>query len=227
MGDFSVDRCQVFENKGSIMVNSAARWGAYFLQLLPLVRIKPHSERIFTVSNCITFARILCVPFLVNAFLEKEWRIAFFIFLFASFTDFLDGYIARAMNETSVLGAILDPISDKIFLISLWTVLTISSPVYFIPEWFVWLVVLRELTILIGGGLMYWYKLDDFCAPTIWGKLTTATHIGFVFILFMSYFMGRPLVADYSILLAGVAIFTCFTWFSYLLRFFKALHEKP
>jgi CDP-diacylglycerol--glycerol-3-phosphate 3-phosphatidyltransferase len=69
------------------------------------------------IINIITLSRILCAPFIyicITAF--ESFGVAFLLFIFASITDFLDGYLARKFNATSELGRILDPIADKILI---------------------------------------------------------------------------------------------------------------
>ena len=68
--------------------------------------------------NAITLSRILCAILIyLFLFLESQYLIALFLFGIASFSDFLDGYIARKTNNESVLGEILDPIADKLLIV--------------------------------------------------------------------------------------------------------------
>ena len=74
-----------------------------------------------TIPNILSMFRILLIPVVVAAFyfdtLYSRW-IALFVFLFACFTDFLDGYLARSWSQTSRLGQALDPIADKLLVAS-------------------------------------------------------------------------------------------------------------
>jgi len=70
-----------------------------------------------TVPNALTLLRLLAVPVFIYASFRGEYRLAFFIFLGAAATDFLDGVIARKFNQRSRMGAIFDPAADKTMMI--------------------------------------------------------------------------------------------------------------
>ncbi len=75
---------------------------------------------IYLIPNLITYARLLSIPFIIIFYLSEIYILqflAFIIFILASISDFLDGYLARKLNQTSILGKILDPIADKLLVI--------------------------------------------------------------------------------------------------------------
>ncbi len=110
--------------------------------------------KIWTISNLLSLSRVfLLVPIFI--FLRRgteqngnEWAVIFMGI--AALTDYLDGASARWLNQRSQLGRILDPLSDKVCLLSIGIFLALPMRTYPIPWWFLGLTVLRDLLILVG-----------------------------------------------------------------------------
>ena len=87
---------------------------------------------IFKIPNILTIGRLILVPFLVFAFFLPgslgNW-LSFSIFVLASFTDFLDGFFARLLKQQSKLGELLDPIADKIIVVTALVLLVSSKQI--------------------------------------------------------------------------------------------------
>lgn len=98
-----------------------------------------------TIPNFITVFRFLLVPLVVYALLVGAWEWAFTGFLVAGISDGVDGFIARHFNQRSKLGAYLDPVADKVLLVSVFIVLGILGE---LPLWLVILAVSRDLLII-------------------------------------------------------------------------------
>ena len=75
---------------------------------------KPIVDEINTIPNAITLSRLAATPFLAYLILDQQYKLAFGGLVVFGFTDWLDGYIARNYNQTSVLGTFLDPFADKV-----------------------------------------------------------------------------------------------------------------
>lgn len=121
-----------------------------------------------TLPNWITLARLaLIVPLAIA--LEgghNVWALA--IFAIAAGTDWIDGYLARKLNQTSALGALLDPLVDKILVTTALAGLTFQGV---IPAWSVTLVLSREF--LITGLRAAAINAGIILSASIWGKLKT------------------------------------------------------
>ncbi|MDZ7957622.1 MAG: CDP-diacylglycerol--glycerol-3-phosphate 3-phosphatidyltransferase [Aulosira sp. DedQUE10] len=125
-----------------------------------------------TIPNWITFSRLLGIPFLLyglyNPSPQAKW-ICLAIFLVAALTDWLDGYLARKLNQISDLGKFLDPLVDKFLVLAPLMVLIELGKV---PAWGVFLILARELA--IAGWRV---NQTQITGANIWGKLKTVSQI--------------------------------------------------
>jgi len=106
-------------------------------------------------------------------------------------SDLLDGFLARIMKEKTYLGSILDPLADKVMLVSSYIVLTANS---IIPVWVTFTVLLRD--IILSSGFFILYKLSSKTrpSPTIISKITTLFQMGTVVYVLWS---GTRVYGDY------------------------------
>lgn len=105
--------------------------------------------RVLTVPNALTLSRLLAIPFIVGALLEGADRIAAVLFVLASFTDFLDGRLARrAGSVPTFIGRVLDPLTDRLLLSSVALVLAGRG---LLPGWAVAVLVGRDILALVGS----------------------------------------------------------------------------
>lgn len=99
------------------------------------------------LPNAITMSRIALVPVLILTLKDQHFGAALAVFLVAGVSDALDGFLAKRLNMTSRLGAILDPAADKILLVSAYVMLTILA---YVPFWLMLCVAFRDLLIVVG-----------------------------------------------------------------------------
>lgn len=135
------------------------------------------------LANKLTLFRIILVPIiLIIPFFNIQgnvWGIPItyliidIIFILASFTDKLDGYIARSKNQITTFGKFLDPIADKILVIVAMLILVEARR---LPAWIPAIVVIREF-IVSGYRLVAVEKSGEVIAASIWGKIKTATQM--------------------------------------------------
>ena len=142
-----------------------------------------------TFANRITIIRILLIPLFVWLTLdyirdyqkdqELEWErvLACVVFAIAAISDAVDGYIARRYHQKSELGTFLDPLADKILLVSALLLLSIrfkdGTPFDQLPLWFPVLVVSRDLMLLGGTVLIHMLAGRVTARPRIVGKCAT------------------------------------------------------
>lgn len=144
------------------------------------------THRIFTLANIVSFVRLLMVPAYLVLLLNGYDLAATLVFAVAAATDFLDGQIARRTHTVSRLGQLLDPAIDRILMITgVLGVFIVGR----IPLWVIVVVVVRDLYLLIGGGIL----LSRFRirVPVIYpGKFATT----FLFVGFAGLLLNWPLV---------------------------------
>lgn len=139
--------------------------------------------------------------------ITHHWGVAFYLFLTASVTDFIDGNLARLCNQKTFLGACLDPVADKILLLScFFTLAFVQSPLFTIPLWFVLLVLVKELIVIVGAAIILLNKNYLDVRPTILGKATTVAQISFILWLFACYFFHWLPVKTYYTMLGALLI---------------------
>jgi cardiolipin synthase len=191
-----------------------------------LSRIPTHEWRL-TFSTMITIMRIILAPCVVAAMLYGTWGKAFILFLVASMTDFLDGNMARLLNEQTFLGACLDPIADKILLLPCFMTLAfIKTPLFTIPLWFVAVVLVRELIVLFGALAIYIIKGDLVIKPTLLSKLTTMMQMIFIVWVFACYFMHWEPKKTYITMLSLLFVLVVSSLLQYIYIGFNQLKES-
>ncbi len=156
------------------------------------------------LANNISVLRILLVPVFVSALYyyspEKNYflPLSIFIFIFACLTDGVDGYLARKLNQKTVLGSYLDPIADKLLLLSGFLSLSFMShlpPTVGIPAWVTIPVVTRDVIILIGSAMIFLTTGGLKAQPLFIGKLTTFAQMA---TLFVSLLAAPPIIQNIS-----------------------------
>jgi cardiolipin synthase (CMP-forming) len=187
-----------------------------------------------TLANKITMARILLIPLFVLFAVyygrsveqgqPEEWQrwAAVIVFLVASVTDSLDGWVARRFGQRSRLGAVLDPIADKGLLLAAIITLSLSKWTYAFPLWFPVLVIARDAVIVMGCMVLKHLNGDLEVRPSFWGKMATAFQM-----VAIAWVMLQLPFHLYSVYLAG--FFTLISGIGYFLDGITRLrhHDSP
>lgn len=121
------------------------------------------------IPNILTIIRFILIPFIYISVLNENFFIALIIFTISAFTDILDGYIARKYNYITDIGKLIDPLADKLTLVSLLLSLSILK----ILDWWIFAIVfIKELVLIISASVLY--SKDDVVVYSKWyGKLAT------------------------------------------------------
>ena len=150
------------------------------------------------LANKITMFRIFLLPiFVLSYYYDQSGISSLLIFLLGSFSDFLDGYVARKYNMITDFGKFIDPIADKILVLSAFIMFIDRG---FVEPWVVIVVLFREL--LISGFRMLAAKKNISIAADIFGKLKTTTQFFSVIFFFLTiilinrnmYIIGKVLL---------------------------------
>jgi cardiolipin synthase len=156
------------------------------------------------LPNLITIGRILLVPVVVWAIGSHQMQIAFLIFLIAGVSDAVDGFLAKRLGMTSDLGAHLDPLADKVLIVSIYVALGITADV---PRWIVILVVSRDI-LIVGGVMLAWFLGKPMrVKPVLVSKLNTVAQIVFACLVLGSLAFGLAFeLAEYVVMLTVAAL---------------------
>ena len=134
------------------------------------------SSRVFTLANLVSVIRLMAIPVFLYLVIEDRLLAAFILLVAAVLTDFVDGMIARRMNQITRLGKFLDPFADRLFIAATVVALAIQGVV---PWWFVVAVMLRDALLGVGGIVMS--RFGHGTLPVKWwGKVAT---FGLLFVL--------------------------------------------
>jgi cardiolipin synthase (CMP-forming) len=134
---------------------------------------------IFTPANQLTLMRMLLIPAFVILLIYGYRGWALVVFFTAGITDMLDGLIARRTGQQTTLGAWLDPMADKLLLVSMFVMLTLPGigSSNRLPLWFTVLVISRDVAIVLTVAVVNLAVGPQTFRPSIYGKIATATFI--------------------------------------------------
>lgn len=179
---------------------------------------------IITIPNLLTLLRLFSVPFLITALIYRRVGLAISIFILASVTDVLDGYIARRFQQRSYLGTLLDPLADKVLLDGSFITMALME---YSPPWLAVTVVSRDL-LLVGGVVLTAVFFGGVVEvkPTFLGKATTFLQVVTVFSTLVVH--GLSLSSDHFLASLEVVTFlvTLASGLDYIYRGIRSLSEE-
>ncbi len=126
------------------------------------------------IPNSITLIRVVLIPFFINLMIYGYYRAALAVFVVACITDALDGLIARLMKSKTDLGAFLDPMADKLLIVSAFVTLVLLK---MLPVWLAIIVISRDVILVFGSIMVYFMQHNFTVQPSLIGKLTTVLQL--------------------------------------------------
>ncbi|WP_066504490.1 CDP-diacylglycerol--glycerol-3-phosphate 3-phosphatidyltransferase [Abyssisolibacter fermentans] len=173
------------------------------------------------IPNILTTIRFILIPIYVLIFfsyMEYSVIYATCIFILAGITDVLDGYIARKYDMITKWGTILDPLADKLTLITVIVCLYIKN---YLPFWVLVFIVIKELLMIFGGFFLFCHMDKTVIPANKYGKLSTLTFYIVIFII--AFDISKNL--NYFIITIAVLI-ALFAFINYFIGFKKINQNK-
>lgn len=181
-----------------------------------------------TLANGVTAVRLVLVPFIAIALLNQRFDDAFWMTMIAGASDAVDGFIARFFGHKSIIGAYLDPIADKILVVTLFGLLTAYGH---IPLWLMILVLARDVAIVATVAAFNRMKSKPLqMTPLFISKLTTFSQITLLLATLADLAFRLDLQAARTILVLLTAGLTIASWVAYYFegtRAVRAAEDAP
>jgi cardiolipin synthase len=175
------------------------------------------------LPNYITLFRIVLIPFFINLMIYEYYREALAVFVVACLTDALDGMIARLTHSMTELGALLDPLADKLLILSAFLTLVLIG---MLPVWLVIIVISRDAILVLGSLVIYFLGHDLKARPSIIGKATTALQLLVVILALLLKSFGKE-ISWMQVLHVLMVVFTVASGVQYIARGIKIVgHDQ-
>ena len=187
-----------------------------------MIAEQPQSNEIWNLPNALTLLRIFLVPFLVVVLLTKfsgREYVGLGIFLVAAVTDFFDGYIARKRNQTTRMGALLDPIADKLLMSAAFISLVEMDPKH-VPAWMVVIIIGREFAVSGLRSIAAQQGVTIAASPLGKGKMIS--QVIAISLLILGYELGE-LRRTGTVALWAVMLFALASGIDYFVKFTRAI----
>jgi len=132
---------------------------------------------LMSLPNYITLLRVVLIPLFIGLMVYGHYKAALAVFVLAGITDSLDGMAARLLRSRTELGAFLDPMADKLLILSAFVALVLLDE---LPAWFVIVVVSRDVIIALGSLVLYLNGFEMKIRPSLLGKAATVLQLSVI-----------------------------------------------
>lgn len=173
-------------------------------------------DQVLNVPNLLTCVRIALLPAIVWRFLASDRMGALLIYLAAMLTDVADGFIARRTHQITALGKLLDPIADKLCLVTLLVLFASEGQ---IPSWMLNFIIAKEAVFILCSAAALWFGVVVSALPI--GKLTTFSFVFSTVARFLLLYALADVLLLISLLLSCVSV----VWYGAVLAY-KLQQEK-
>ena len=188
-------------------------------------RIESYRSAVLTTANQLTILRIVFVPVFIILLVYQEIGWALVTFVAAGVTDVLDGIIARRFGQKTSIGAVLDPIADKLLMTSSILILSLPQMEFhnLIPRWLMVIIIFRDVFMLVVSLVVVLMAGFRVFTPSPYGKASTAMQVTTVVaVLYMNW---RHLVLpELHVLFYMTGLMTVFSGLHYLARGLRQWH---
>src|SRR5678815_1697639 len=178
-----------------------------------------------TTANQLTILRIVFVPLFIILLVYNELGWAFSTFVLAGITDVLDGIIARRFGQKTSIGAVLDPLADKLLMTSSIVILSLPQMEFLntVPRWLMIVIIFRDVFILLVSLIVVLMVGWRVFTPTIYGKASTVMQV--LTVLVVLYTNWRHIHApELNIAYYMTGLMTAFSGIHYLVRGLRQWH---
>tara|TARA_B100001245_G_C22878005_1_gene422171 strand:+ start:1138 stop:1821 length:684 start_codon:yes stop_codon:yes gene_type:complete len=188
-----------------------------FLKKAQHINVKRLKNYIMNLPNIITILRLFLTPLIVWLVLTENYILGFIFFVFSGLSDALDGYLAKKFNQSSLLGSYLDPIADKILIVSTILVLGYNG---LVPIWLIIIIVSRDIAIFGAVLISFIIGSNLKIKPLTVSKINTFLqifYIGIIFLIQFNIFLPEESIRIFYLLVTYlIAISTIVSWLFYL-----------
>ena len=175
------------------------------------------------LPNFLTAVRLVLVPLIIWLILVERNVAAFAVFVVAGLTDLVDGYLAKNFNMRTEIGAWLDPLADKVLVVSVFVVLTVIGT---LPLWLTILVISRDIAIVLAIGASYAMGQIVRFEPILISKINTALQVALVALVLLLRAIGQAQPEIVFVGCIALAATTVASWLQYFLMWLRLTRSK-
>ncbi|MEZ4870668.1 MAG: CDP-alcohol phosphatidyltransferase family protein [Bdellovibrionales bacterium] len=175
------------------------------------------------IPNLLTAARVISIPLVLVLHFNGHLGMSIVVLVLGLITDFLDGFLARRLNQETHFGAIFDPIADKFVALGFYGYIAWQGMA---PNWFVGIVLLRNFSQLMSVPiLIFWLKKTFYVKPSRFAKWATGLSDIFIFIPLYLVTIDASVLYTICFLIGSCELYILMTYLPRLLQIATGRHD--